>query len=694
MDKNYARQRIAQLKKAISRHRYLYHALDKQEISAEALDSLKKELFDLERQFPEFVTEDSPTQRVGGQPLKAFKKTHHSFPMLSFNDAFSESDMRDWLKRAENYLGEKITKPDFYCELKIDGLAIELVYESGVLAEGSTRGDGLTGENITQNIKTIEAVPLKILEPEETAKNLKKINLAPQSYNLKPKTLIVRGEVFITKQEFDRVNKGQKKRGEKIFANPRNMAAGSLRQLDPKITASRKLDSFQYSIVSDLGQKTHEEEHLLLKSFGFKTNPHNKRTRSLEEVFRFRNYWENNRKKLEYEIDGVVTIFNDDKLFGRIGAVGKAPRGAIAYKFSPREATTVIKEIKVQVGRTGTLTPVAILEPVELGGVKISHATLHNFEQIKRLGLKIGDTVIISRAGDVIPQINKVLAEMRDGKEKEFRTPTHCPIDGAPVASEGIIYRCSNTECGAKNRRFLRYFVSRAAFDIRGLGGKILDRFLDEGLISDVADIFDLKEGDIATMERFGEKSAQNIVREIQGRKTVGLPRFIYSLGILHVGEETAALLARKFQIAHSKFHIKDFITQAQRWTPEELQNIPDIGPRVSKSIYNWFHDKRNIKFLEKLEHAGIKIAQPTARGGAKNLKLKGETFVLTGTLEAIARNEAKEKIRALGGEISESVSKKTDYVIAGENPGSKLEKAETLGVKILDEKEFLKLIK
>ncbi|MFA5083938.1 MAG: NAD-dependent DNA ligase LigA, partial [Candidatus Paceibacterota bacterium] len=448
MDKKTAKERIEHLRKSINHHRYLYHVLDKQEISDAALDSLKKELFDLERQYPDLITPDSPTQRVGGKPLKEFKKVRHETPMISFNDAFSEQDMRDWLTRLENYLGYRIYEGDktfsqseargasghgserseeserrkpakilagdlsgslekkfypFYCELKIDGLAIELIYENGIFVQGATRGDGLIGEDVTSNLKTVEAIPLK-LEIEN-----KEFKIPPY--------LVVRGEVFITKKEFEKINREQIKKGLAEFANPRNMAAGSIRQLDSGITASRHLDSYVYDIVTDLGQKTHEEEHRILKAMGFKTNPHNKPANGLEEVFTFRNNWEEkeNREKLFYEIDGIVVIVNDNKVFETGGVIGKAPRAAIAYKFSPKEAETVVEDVKVQVGRTGVLTPVAVLRPVEVGGTTIVHSTLHNFDEIERLGLKIGDTVIISRAGDVIPKVIKVLKELRTG---------------------------------------------------------------------------------------------------------------------------------------------------------------------------------------------------------------------------------------------------------------------------------------
>ncbi|MEK7593188.1 MAG: NAD-dependent DNA ligase LigA, partial [Patescibacteria group bacterium] len=435
---------------------------------------------------------------------------------------------------------------------------------------------------------------------------------------------------------------------------------------------------------------THEEEHQLLKDLGFKTNFHNQPVKSLEEVFKFRDYWgeEKHREKLPYEIDGIVAIINDNKIFGDAGVIGKAPRAAIAYKFSPKEATTIIEDIKIQVGRTGVLTPVAILKPLELSGIKISHATLHNFDQIKRLGLKIGDTAVVSRAGDVIPQITSVLKDLRTGKEKEFKIPRQCPIDSAKIVQEGVFYRCSNPKCGARNRESLKHFVSRNAFDIRGLGGKILDRFLDEGLILDAADIFELKEGDISILPGFGEKSAQNIVSEIASRKTIILSRFIYSLGILHVGEETAIVLAREFPVPS----IKEFIKIYRGISKDEFQKIRDIGPKVAQSIYDWFHNERNIKFLEKFERVGVQIQ--SIKYQVSSIKLKGKTFVLTGSLELMSRDKAKEKIRELGGDVSESVSKKTDYVITGNEPGSKYERAKELGVKILAENDFLKLLK
>ena len=718
MDKQDAKKRIEQLRKTIEHYRHAYHVLDKSLISDAALDSLKKELFDLEQQWPDLITPDSPTQRIGGAPLKDFQKVRHETPMLSFNDAFSREDMEDWLERLENYLGRPIKRADisspkppqprgtipvirgerrglsesragetkrvegrdsasaFYCELKIDGLAIELTYEDGVLVQGSTRGDGLIGEDVTQNLKTVEAIPLK-LKVESLKSKV-------------PRRLIVRGEVFLTKKEFNRINKEQEKLGGKLYANPRNVAAGSVRQLDPKVISGRKLDSFQYDIVTDFQRQYHEDEHGLLKSFGCKINPHNRHAATLKEVFDFHEYWANHRESLPYEIDGIVVIVNNNKDFESGGVIGKAPRAAIAFKFAAREATTVVEDIQIQVGRTGVLTPVAVLRPVLVGGITISHATLHNADEIKRLNLRIGDTVIVSRAGDVIPKIIKVLTDLRPRGTKEFEMPKKCSMDGSSVIRDGVAYKCGNKNCGARNREGLYHFVSRKAFNIDGLGPKIIDRFMDEGLIGDAADIFELRTGDIKVLEQFGEKSAENIVREVQEKKKITLPRFLFSLGILHVGEETARVLARTISGASKATGVIQVRNHLQKFSLEALQEMPDIGPKVAQSIYDWFHDARNIKFLEKLDRVGIAILPERHTASAT---LKGKLFVLTGGLDGLSRDEAKDKIRARGGEVSESVSKKTSYVVAGSDAGSKLEKAKKLGIRILSEKEFLRMV-
>ncbi len=696
MNKEEAKKRIEKLKKEINYHRYLYHVLDKEEISSEALDSLKKELFDLEQQFPDLITPDSPTQRVGGEPLKEFKKVTHPRPMLSFNDAFSCEDMFSWEKRFRDFLGNnlRIWEKFYYCELKLDGLAIELHYEDGIFVCGATRGDGYIGEDVTQNLKTIEAIPLRLLEKEQVTENLKKekmFHIAERIKNNFPKKIVVRGEVFMHKKDLEKLNKEQIKKGLKPFANPRNAAAGSIRQLDPKVIASRKLDSYAYSLVTDFGQQSHEEEHIILKALGFKTNSHNKPAKNLEEVFEFHDYWAQHRDKLPYEIDGIVVILNDEKDFERAGYVGKAPRAAIAYKFALKQATTMVEDIVVQVGRTGVLTPVAVLKPVNVGGVTISRSTLHNFEEIKRLGLKIGDTVIVGRAGDVIPQILQVLSDLRTGSEKEFRIPTKCPMCEAPIIKEegGIVYRCSNKKCFAINRRAVYHFVSKPAFDIVGVGPKIIDRLLEEGLIRDAADLFELKEGDLAALERFGDKSAENIINSIQTRKKIELPRFIYALGILHIGEEMADVLARYLLKIKDIKKPTGLLKAMEKISLEELESLHDIGPKVALSIKNWFSEKHNQKLLEKLEKVGIELIKPQI----KESKLTGKTFVLTGTLKSMSREEAKELIKRLGGHVSSLVSKNTNFVVAGNEPGSKYKKAKAMGIKVIDEAEFLKMV-
>ena len=721
MNKEEARDRIGKLKNLINYHRYLYHALDREEISQPALDSLKKELFDLEQNYPEFITPDSPTQRVGGKALTKFDKVRHSKSMLSFNDAFSREDMEDWLERNSKLLekseiaGAKRTSSsssatesllrdeggkesealfdfanarviDFFCEPKLDGLAIELIYEEGIFRTGSTRGDGIFGENVTQNLKTIESVPLKLREMEDVSKDLEREGLIEVAKNIKengPKEVVVRGEAVITKKTFELVNKEQAKRSLSPFANPRNLAAGSLRQLDTKITAQRKLDVIAYDLISDFGQITHGEEHKILAALGFKTNnKFSKYCKDLTEVFDFHQFWQKNRDKLPYEIDGIVVTVNNNKIFEKLGVVGKAPRAAIAFKFPLKEATSIVLDIGVQVGRTGALTPVAYLKPVKIGGATISRATLHNEDEIKRLGLKIGDTVVVGRAGDVIPDIVKVLPELRTGKEKEFHLPKKCPACGTKlVKPEGeVVWRCPNRKCFAQLRRYFYHFVSKGAFNIVGLGHKIIDRLIDANLISDPADLFKLEVGDILSLERFAEKSAKNLIEAVQSKKQITLLRFIYALGIRNVGEETAKDLSENFQT----------LEKLKTAALEELQKIEDIGPIVAKSIFDWLSLKRNLEFLKKMEKVGIEIIMEKKMN---HQLLSGKTFVLTGNLETINREEAKEKIRSLGGEVSESVSKKTDFVVVGKKPGSKLKIAKELGLKIINEQKFLELI-
>ena len=682
MDKEAARSRAEKLRKLIEYHRTLYHTFDAPEIDDAAFDTLKNELEELENNYLDVRVADSPTQKVGGAPLDAFVKVPHQVPMLSFNDAFSQKEMEEWMDRLERYLGKKLAgtpaRPLFYCELKLDGLAIELVYEKGSLVLGATRGDGKIGEDVTQNVRTIDMIPQQLAQ-------LGKWKI--------PDRVVVRGEVFVPLRELERINREQEAKGEKLYANTRNLAAGSIRQLDPAVAAARKLESYQYDIVTDIGAAaaTHEEKHRILASWGFSVNPHNRPAATLQEVFAFRDTWGKKREKLGYEIDGIVVIINDNALFESAGSVGKAPRGAIAYKFSPRQATTIVEEVMVQVGRTGVLTPVAVLKPVEVSGVTISHATLHNFDEIKRLGLKIGDTVIVTRSGDVIPKVIQVLPQLRTGKEKAIREPERCPVDGAPVVRDGVLFKCSNPSCGAKNRNGIIHFVSRAAFDIRGLGDKIVDRFLDEGLIATAADIFALQKGDIAALERFGEKSAQNLVEEIEHKKKISVERFIFALGIPHVGEETALALAelagKNVPVDGGVLPIGALANFFKKISLEELQNVPDIGPKVAQSIHEWFSDARNEKLLRDLADAGVSVT-PLARRSSG--VLAGMSLCLTGTLASMSRQQAKENITAAGGRFQSEVTAHTTAVVAGENPGSKYAKAQKLGIPIWSEKEWL----
>jgi len=674
MTKQEAKKRIEKLKKVINHHRHLYHVLDKQEISDAVLDSLKHELHRLEQQFSDLITPDSPTQRVGGQSLKEFKKVEHKIPMLSIEDVFSEKELQDWenyLKRllhvrlvgdeskdssSSSLLLRKSSLIEYFVEYKIDGFAVTLIYQNGIFTTGATRGNGKIGEDVTQNLKTIESIPLKL----EVGKSVL------------DKTIEIRGEVFMKKDDFEKFRS--------TYANPRNLAAGSIRQLNPKLAASRPLKFLAYDIVYDMGQKKHSEEHEILPKLGFKTEP-GKICKNVSDIVDFWREIAKKREILPYQIDGVVISINDNALFRRLGVVGKSPRGIRAFKFSPKQATTKVLDIKVQVGRTGAITPIAYLKPVEVAGVTISRATLHNEDEIKRLKVEIGDTVIVERAGDVIPAVAKVLPELRTSKEKEFHFPKTCPVCEAKLIKpkSEAIWRCPNHNCPARKRKKLYFFASKKAFDIEGLGPKIINQLLDEKLISNIPDIFDLTEGDLAPLERFAEKKAKNIVEAIQESKKIPLSRFIYALGIRHVGEETAIDLADYF----------GDINKLKKASEEELEKIPDVGEKVSKSISSWFHSNQHRKLIKGLLDAGVEIIPPKRTGK----KLKGKTFVLTGSLGSTTRSEAERKIRMLGGRPSGSVSKNTDYLVAGLNPGSKLEEAKKLGVKVISEREFLKLI-
>ena len=685
MTKKEAQERILKLRKEIDHHRYLYHVLDREEISDVALDSLKHELARIEKEFPELITPDSPTQRVAGALLPGFKKVRHETAMLSLNDAFSEEELKEWEGRIKILTGRDA--PEYFAEIKVDGFAVSLLYENGVLVNGSTRGDGVIGEDVTDNLKTIESIPLRLQNPavfmheRDVEKILKKFPRAAAATAATPRRLEVRGEVYMTKKAFEEVNREQDKKGEARFANPRNIAAGSVRQLDPKITAARKLDFLAYDLVADLGQETHEEEHVIAKLFGFKTMGLAEICRDTDAVMAFWKRVHAEREKLPLLIDGIVVQVNSGTIFDRLGIVGKAPRGAVAFKFPAKEATTIVKSIIIQIGRTGVLTPVAALEPVSVGGVTVSRATLHNMDEIERLGVRIGDTVILQRAGDVIPDVVRVLKDLRPRRAKKFRMPRMFCGQSVIRRRGEVAHRILHPEkCELVTREKLYHFVSKGAFDIQGLGPKIIDGLYDEGLVSEPADLFLITERDIEEVPRFAEKSAQNLVRSIQAKKEIEFPRFIYALGILHVGEETALDLARHFGAPKN----------LERASLEELIAVPNIGDVVARSIYEWFKNNENRGVVKRLLQAGVKVKSvKMARG-----KLRGVTFLLTGGLEVMTRDEAKRRIREHGGDIAESVSKKIGYVVAGSRPGSKLERAKKLGIKIIDEKELIRVLK
>lgn len=665
MTKREVKSRIEKLRKEIDHHRYVYHVLDRQEISDAALDSLKKELFDLEQQHPDLITLDSPTQRVAGEPLEQFKKVQHSSRMLSLNDAFHRGDLEAWVERLHRI--QPNAQWTFFAETKIDGLAVSLIYEDGLLQLAATRGNGYVGEDVTHNIRTIESIPLRL----RSVPQLKRV-----------KRIEVRGEVYMSKKTFQKINQERQKAELPLYMNPRNTAAGSIRQLDPTMAAERDLMFLAYALPTDLGQTTHEEEHELLHALGFKTDRRSRACRSLDEVMAFYDSIAKERDQLPYQIDGIVVQVNSNEFFRELGVVGKAPRGAIAMKFPAEQATTVVEDIQVQVGRTGALTPVAHLRPVQVAGTTVQRATLHNMDEIQRLGVKIGDTVIIEKAGDIIPDIVEVLPNLRTGKEKFFHMPKKCPSCDSPAQRpQGeVAFYCTNKNCFAQQKERFYHFVSRKALNIDGLGPKILDQLLDKGLIHTPADLFLLQVGDLEPLERFAEKSAQNTVQAIQAARHVSLARFIYALGIRHVGEQTAIDLAEEFRSFDA----------LQRATQEELEQVSDIGPVVAQSIAEYFADPKNREFLQEL----LQQVQIEQSKRARSQVLSGKSFLFTGTLQSMTRDDAQELVREHGGDILSSVSKNLDYLVVGEESGSKLQKAQKFDVRILTEQEFLQMIK
>jgi len=663
-------ERLLKLKETIEHHRYLYHVLDKPEISEAALDSLKRELNEIEIKFPELVTSDSPSQRIAGKPLPEFIKVRHKVPQWSYNDAFTPEEMVEFDARVRRFIASEVGadfSPTYVCEHKIDGLKIVLEYQNGLLIRAATRGDGKVGEDVTENVKTIESVPLRLNRSVD---------------------VIVEGEVWMAKSRLKILNKIRKANGEEPFANPRNLAAGSIRQLDPKIAAERKLQTFIYDLAQSKEPlpKSQKEELQFLKELGFKVNSHYKHCEDINEVVAYWREWQKKMAKEDYLADGVVVKVDERKYQEALGYTGKAPRWGIAFKFPAEQVTTVVEGIILQVGRTGVLTPVAHLKPVFVAGSTVSRATLHNEDEIKRLDLRIGDTVILQKAGDVIPDIVSVVKELRTGIEKVYAWPDRVGACGGDGRIERIpgeaAWRCVSSDSFAQQKRRFYHFVSKKCFDIDGLGPKIIDVLLEKNLISSFDDIFTLKRGDLLALPRFAEKSVDNLLASVEKARHVTLPRFIASLSIPQVGEETANDLAVHFGT----------LQKIQGASYEEMEAINGVGPVVAKSLTEWFSDKKNKALVEKL--LGQVRIQAVQKKDLSKLPLNGKSFVLTGTLSAMSREEASQKIRFLGGDVSSAVSKQTSYLVAGENPGSKLAKAEELSVKILNEEEFLKILK
>jgi DNA ligase (NAD+) len=658
---------IEALREKLRHHEYRYYVLDDPEISDAAYDKLMERLKGLEAAHPELVTPDSPTVRVGGAPRDGFQTVRHARAMLSLDNTFSYDGLRDFDRRVREGSGKE--KIEYIAEHKFDGLSISLQYEEGVLVRGVTRGDGTTGEDVTPNVKTIRSIPLQV----DTAV-LKKAKL--------PSDFEVRGEVLMTRKAFEALNRQQEQSGGKIFVNARNSAAGAVRVLDPSITAARRLDFFAYYLFVDgkVPFPKHSDSLAALKQLHFRASDDWKLCSGIDAVIAYCENWDAKREKLPYEIDGVVIKVNSTAIQNELGYTAKAPRWAIAYKYPARQETTVVNDIIVQVGRTGALTPVAMLEPVQVGGVTVSRSTLHNMDEVDRLGLEIGDTVLIERAGEVIPHVLKVVKE---GKNREpFRMPKQCPECGSTIhKSEGeVAYRCVNAACPAKRKESLLHYASRHAMNIDGLGEKIVDQLVDKGLVKDVADLYALKEDQVAALDRMAEKSAQNLLAEIEGSKKNSLARLIYALGMRFVGERTGQLLAEHFSSLEELAAARE----------EQLVAVPEVGPKVAAAIAEFFSEAANRQLIKKLQKVGV---HPTAaKREVKSQKLAGKSFVFTGGLSNRSREEAGELVQQHGGKISGSVSKKTDYVVVGTDPGSKYDKAKELGVTILTESEFEKL--
>ncbi len=714
------KDRLEKLKKTIERHRRLYHTEDKPEITDEAYDSLVKELESIEYKFPDLVTGDSPSQRVGGAPLQEFVKVKHEVAQWSFDDIFDFEELKKWDEKTRNFINKSQStglKLEYCCELKIDGLKIILTYKDGLLVQGATRGDGSIGEDVTQNIKTIQTVPLKL---QNTSKKSEE-DMAGVIQDL-----IVVGEAWMSMKDLEKINLEREKRGEQVFANTRNLAAGSLRQLDPKVTASRKLDSFIYDIdkikTSEMVGRTGKDdsgalldtqsgELELLSKLGFPTNPHYKVCSDIQAIQRYYEHWTKKRHELPYQLDGIVIKVNSRRTQEALGYTGKSPRFGVAYKFPAEQVTTMLEDIIFQVGRTGVITPVAVLKPVRVAGSLVSRATLHNEDEIRRLDVRLGDTVILQKAGDVIPDIVSVVKDLRQPKSKPFVWPTHIAACGGDGKIERIsgqaAWRCVVADSLEQHKRKLYYFTSKKCFDIDGLGPKIIDLLLEHGVIASFDDIFTVKREDLLALPRFAEKSADNLVDSIGKARQIILPKFLASLSIPQVGEETAYDIAKHFEVKSRVSVTSDQVAlsalkEISQASQEEFLSIYGVGDIVASSLFTWFKNKDNQDLLRRLLKQVKVVSEDMltntkAVGGQKistDKSLEGKSFVFTGTMPNLDRDEAQAIVRRLGGDVSSSVSKKTSYVVAGEEAGSKLEKAQELGVKVLTEEEFLEMVR